>query len=1555
MIVKSWFGRGWEWKIGGWVSLVAALSIGLSENVLAQIVPDNTLGVESSVVKPNVNIQGIVSDRIDGGAIRGANLFHSFREFNIGEGRGAYFANPTGIENILSRVTGNSRSEIFGRLGVLGSANLFFMNPNGIIFGQNASLDVEGSFFATTADAIALGKQGYFSATQPQQSSLLSVSPGALFFNQAAAQPGNIINQGNLSAPKDLTLAGSNLDLQGQFYAGGNLTLQATDTVKIRDNEASPFLARSGGNLAIVGNQGIDILALNYPTQTPFVSGGNLSLVSDGIISGDARFNSSGSFSIHNLSGGLANFVSKYDPIISSNGDVDVTANYTGSSLLVESKGNIRFQGDINITTPDTSPLPAGQDTATLSNSTALIMRSGQNTLAYRGVNSGSLFALKSGTVPEGITLGGNITLQPFNGVGGIVNLLAASGNVSTQEMTTNGGTIEISSGRAIVTNGKTLDTTNGGNNGGAITLTAQNNITTGKLYSDSLGAGNGGNITLRSTGGGIDTSAGTLDSISSTGNGGAITLTAQNNITTGSYLGSFSLSGNGGKITLLSTSGGIDTSAGTLNSVSSTGNGEAIALTAQNDIKTGNLYSSSNGTGKGGKITLLSTSGGIDTSAGTLNSASNTGNGRAIALTAQNDIKTGNLYSYSNGAGKGGNITLSSTGGSINSSTGDLFSYSKTGNGGAIALTAQNNIKTGNLSSFSSGNAGSGGAIHLSATGGSIKTGYLSSGSLSSGKAGAGGAIHLSATGGSIKTGYLSSGSSSLGNAGSGGAIHLSAIGGGIFTSNLISNSFSSSGKAGAGGAIHLSTTGGSIKTGFLSSGSFSSSGKAGAGGAIHLSAIGGSIKTGYLSSSSSSSSGNAGSGGAIHLSAIGGNINTNFLYSFSLSSGNAGAGGAIHLSATDGSISTSNLISNSFSSSGNAGEGANISLEATNTIRFLQYKFDPNTSTYKLVPGTGSINSTGKLGSGNITITSHAPFAYDNGIITSDTFGRGKGGDILISAPAITLSGGAQLSASTHSSGAGGNITMRASDKVELSGATTQAPQNIFSGPIGGFLAIPPSTYLGGYIPNGDVDKYPQDNNGNRIPPLGTQFPSGMFTQTTVDSGGSAGNIKIETGQLSIKDGAAVATTTFGHNSNAGNISVQADSISVANGSILSGVAGGAIGNSGDIDLSTRSLSITTGGTVQTQTLGEGIAGNIQVNATDAVTISGINPTSHTPSGLRSGSGGSNTLLGTANNNIGQGGDIYVTTDNLSVADGGVLDAQTLTNSRGGDITINANTLSAVNGGQLLTSTSSGGQAGSLSIDASQAVTISGNSQLSVETSGAGAGGKLDIETQRLTIQDGAQVSASTSSPNPNGVGGNITVKATQSLDINQASLLAKSNGAAPAGKIKINTGNLTARDGTIATSSKESSGGAINITASDIRLFGNSDIRTDVASGAGGGGNINLAANSIIAFGDSDILAYADRNDGGKGGNIIFDTKAFFGENYSPASSGNNPPNTLDGNNRVDINATGAVSGVITLPDTTFIPNSLTELPENQINTESILANSCIVRRNQPTRGT
>lgn len=151
----------------------------------AQIIPDQTLGNENSqVVAPEQNINGVPVQLIEGGARRGVNLFHSFSQFNIETGRGTYFANPEGITNIFSRVTGSDTSNILGTLGVNGDADLFLLNPNGIIFGENASLDVNGSFLATIANEIQFGGRGEFSATNPDIPALLTVNPSAFLFNQ---------------------------------------------------------------------------------------------------------------------------------------------------------------------------------------------------------------------------------------------------------------------------------------------------------------------------------------------------------------------------------------------------------------------------------------------------------------------------------------------------------------------------------------------------------------------------------------------------------------------------------------------------------------------------------------------------------------------------------------------------------------------------------------------------------------------------------------------------------------------------------------------------------------------------------------------------------------------------------------------------------------------------------------------------------------------------------------------------------------------------------------------------------------------------------------------------------------------------------------------------------------------------------------------------------------------------------------------------------------------------------------------------------------------------
>ena len=250
-------------NIGDTITLLTPLALlaGCCAPLQAQIIPDRSLGNEASVVTPNIEIKGLPADRIDGGAIRDSNLFHSFQEFNIGDLQRVYFANPAGITNIFSRVTGSNLSEILGTLGVNGNANLFFINPNGIIFGENASLDVGGSFAASTASAIQFGERGFFSATDPEAPPLLTVNPSAFFLNQV--QSVKITNHANASAGFNLEnepLSGLRVpDGRSLLLLGGDIILDGGSLNALEgqvqlagiNNPGTVWLNLDGNNLSV--------------------------------------------------------------------------------------------------------------------------------------------------------------------------------------------------------------------------------------------------------------------------------------------------------------------------------------------------------------------------------------------------------------------------------------------------------------------------------------------------------------------------------------------------------------------------------------------------------------------------------------------------------------------------------------------------------------------------------------------------------------------------------------------------------------------------------------------------------------------------------------------------------------------------------------------------------------------------------------------------------------------------------------------------------------------------------------------------------------------------------------------------------------------------------------------------------------------------------------------------------------------------------------------------------------------------------------------------------
>ncbi len=229
----------------------------------AQTIPDGTLGSERSIIERNNQVE-----LIRGGAQRGQNLFHSFQEFNVGEGQSTYFLNPSStIQNILTRVTGGDPSEILGTIGIRNASgvtsqpNLFLINPQGILFGENARLEIGGSFIATTANGVRFEDQGNFSATNPESPTLLTINPSALLFMQLNS--GEIVNRAGGSS--SLPSASSALS-GGLFLVGGDIKFE-------------------GGTAGTLGNRA-ELAAISGVGQVGLTDGGrDLKLVVPGDLS----------------------------------------------------------------------------------------------------------------------------------------------------------------------------------------------------------------------------------------------------------------------------------------------------------------------------------------------------------------------------------------------------------------------------------------------------------------------------------------------------------------------------------------------------------------------------------------------------------------------------------------------------------------------------------------------------------------------------------------------------------------------------------------------------------------------------------------------------------------------------------------------------------------------------------------------------------------------------------------------------------------------------------------------------------------------------------------------------------------------------------------------------------------------------------------------------------------------------------------------------------------------------------------------------------------------
>ena len=257
-------------------ALLLLMWCGYNRPGAAQIAADTTLGINNSIVNQNGN-----NFTVDGGATVGSSLFHSFQEFSVPNGSEVLFNNALTIENIITRVTGGTISEINGQISANGSANLFLLNPRGVVFGENASLNIGGSFLASTADSFQLSDGSFYSATNPEAPPLLTVNiPTGL---QYGSNPGAIVNR-SLVPGADPANPGSTIIAGLTVQPGRTLALVGGDTRLEGGNLSVPSgrveLGGVGDN-GFVGLSPVDNgFALNYERVENFrdveLSGGAL-------------------------------------------------------------------------------------------------------------------------------------------------------------------------------------------------------------------------------------------------------------------------------------------------------------------------------------------------------------------------------------------------------------------------------------------------------------------------------------------------------------------------------------------------------------------------------------------------------------------------------------------------------------------------------------------------------------------------------------------------------------------------------------------------------------------------------------------------------------------------------------------------------------------------------------------------------------------------------------------------------------------------------------------------------------------------------------------------------------------------------------------------------------------------------------------------------------------------------------------------------------------------------------------------------------------------------
>ncbi len=1296
---------------------------------------------------------------INGGMLSGdrTNLFHSFDKFGLSAGETANFISNPQIRNILGRVTGGNASLINGLIQVTGGkSNLFLINPAGIVFGTNASLNVPASFTATTATGIGFSNNQWFNAFGSNNYQNLIGIPSQFAFD--LAKSGNIINAGKLAVPtgENLTLLGGNVINTGELTAAsGNITISAVP------NQNVVKISQPGNilSLEIVPPRDItgQILPIN-PVDLPTLLTGTAKNIDTGLSVnpfGHVQLNQSGmilpnqqglaitagNISVagikENSGGGNVNILGDKVGVFNSNidasgpaggGRVRVGGDYQGGGTLPHATQTI-IAPDANINANATGRGNGGEVIVWSDNLTqyygnitarggvnggdgGLVETSGKDLLIFTGgVDAGAILG-KAGTLlldPKNITItnassplatilnpnlvaGGNFGSSVA--ISGSNLLVGAAGNTS-------GGVSGAGQAYLFNTSGGLLQTFNNpnpvaiGQFGSSVAISGSN-LLIGAWGNTSGGVSQAGQAYLFNTSGGLLQTFNNPNPLPSGRFGYSVAISGSN-LLVGAWGNTSGGVSGAGQAYLFNTSGGLLQTFNNPNPVPNGTFGDSVAISGSN-LLVGASGNTSGGVLQAGQAYLFNTSGGLLQTFDNPNPLLNGRFGYSVAISGSN-LLVGALNNTLEGVSGAGQAYLFNTSGGLLQTFNNPNPASQGYFGGSVAISGSN-LLVGAFGNTSGGVSGAGQAFLFNPSGGLLQTFDNPNPGTFSGNFG----YSVAISGNNLLFGAILNTSGGVSQAGQ-TFFEIPAYPGVLSFSDNPSYSVN----VNPADITRVTNTGTNVvlkANNDLTVAQPVITSAGGNGGAFTLQAghsilVNGNITTdnGNLTLVANETAANGvqsqyrDSGSAYITVAPGVTLNSGTGdTTIRINTGTA--------TGSSGNISLQNIIANNLLVENLGASNSNIILNTPPTLTGnITLTANGSVTTPSITTPGNSISITSNLG--QIDTTSG----------TLDTSSTSQGGDVTLTANHLGVMTG-NINSNSTESGTGGNITITSGDAID----TTLGTLNSSSGTGKG----------------GDITL--NANSNIQIANL----------NTTSNGSGAGGNITLNTtgGLITNPVGTITSTSNSGQG---GNISLASSSDIIINKNINSSSNG--TGKGGDISLTSTLGAVQINALTSTSAFGNG--GNLTINA--ANDIKGLLLFADATKGqggnisLTSTTGAINMSSLSANSNNAQGGTLFLQANgNITTGD---LSAKGITGiSQGGQISIisknaaiavgNITTTGATSGGNIsvqastqittkqIDSSSMNGAGGNVLIDPTGDVQVS-----NINTSGQTTGGNVDI----------------------------------------------------------------------------------------------------------------------------------------------------------------------------------------------------------------------------------